>query len=220
MKLIRKDQKEELGCGEINLANYMKCLERKKFSIELKDSPFPEAMIEFAITATPSVGGRAATQRVSQQKKDQQLTGGSKSQVLQSTKNASSFAFSKSIVNLPKQQRMSFNGVEEQKDRHQKMVETLEKDFLKQIEDYVTKQGSQKYQNEKLEKEIAELEASYQNKDDNLFQDQEVKDLQKQVEQLERELAETDLANGDLDREVEAVVKVLADHGVEDLQEP
>ena len=61
MKLIRKDQKEELGCGEINLANYMKCLERKKFSIELKDSPFPEAMIEFAITATPSVGGRAAT---------------------------------------------------------------------------------------------------------------------------------------------------------------
>ena len=63
---MRTDDKTDLGRAKINLATYIKCLDRKKFSIELQQSPFPEAMIEFAVTATPSSSVRASTTRVSE----------------------------------------------------------------------------------------------------------------------------------------------------------
>lgn len=66
MKLIRADDKQELGRAEIDLAVYAKCLDRKLFSCELAKSQFPEAIIDFYITASPVVGtGRAATDRAS-----------------------------------------------------------------------------------------------------------------------------------------------------------
>ena len=54
MSLMRMDTKEDLGSAKINLANYINCEQRKKFSQELQESPFPEATIEFAVTATKS----------------------------------------------------------------------------------------------------------------------------------------------------------------------
>ena len=63
-KLINAEDKSVLGQASINLASYFKCLERKLFSVELEKSQFPEALIDFYITAAPVVGpGRAASIR-------------------------------------------------------------------------------------------------------------------------------------------------------------
>ena len=49
-----------LGQALIDLADYTKCLERKMFSAELAKSQFPEALIDFYLTASPITGtGRA-----------------------------------------------------------------------------------------------------------------------------------------------------------------
>ena len=64
MRLVRADDRSELGQATIDLAHYYKVLERKLFSVDLAKSQFPEALIDFYITATPVVGkGRSATVR-------------------------------------------------------------------------------------------------------------------------------------------------------------
>lgn len=45
-----------MGEAVIDLARYSKCLDRKLFSVELAKSQFPEALIDFYITASPLVG--------------------------------------------------------------------------------------------------------------------------------------------------------------------
>ena len=66
MKLVRADDKTVLGQAVINLADYGKCLERRLFSTELQKSQFPDALIDFYLTANPVVGtGRSYSVRAS-----------------------------------------------------------------------------------------------------------------------------------------------------------
>ena len=67
MKLVRVDDKTVLGQATIDLANYAKCLERRLFSTELRKSQFPDALIDFYLTASPVAGtGRSYSVRSSQ----------------------------------------------------------------------------------------------------------------------------------------------------------
>lgn len=52
MILIQADNQKNLGYAKINLSNYIKCEKRTKFSQELLESPYPEATIEFSVTAS------------------------------------------------------------------------------------------------------------------------------------------------------------------------
>ena len=56
LKLIRVEDRTVLGQSTIDLANYAKCTERRLFSTELKKSQFPDALIDFYLTAHPVVG--------------------------------------------------------------------------------------------------------------------------------------------------------------------
>ena len=49
MKLVRVDDKSNLGQAVIDLAKYIKCEDRKLFSVELAKSQFPEALIDFQL---------------------------------------------------------------------------------------------------------------------------------------------------------------------------
>ena len=76
------------------MANYSKCLDRKLFSVELAKSEFPEALIDFYVTASPVVGnGRSNTVRADGKR------GGiaGDSHVVQSTRNGASFNFNDSL---------------------------------------------------------------------------------------------------------------------------
>ena len=99
MKLVRADDKQELGRAEIDLAAYAKCLDRKLFSCELAKSQFPEAIIDFYITASPVVGtGRAATGRATSGGQDIVTS----SQAIQSTRNGNSFNFNEDRMQAAK----------------------------------------------------------------------------------------------------------------------
>ena len=64
MKLVRVEDKSVLGQAVIDLASYAKCLERRLFSIELAKSQFPDALIDFYVTASPLTGnGRSYSVR-------------------------------------------------------------------------------------------------------------------------------------------------------------
>lgn len=64
MRLVRVEDKSILGEATIDLANYAKCLERRLFSIELAKSQFPDALIDFYVTASPLTGnGRSYSVR-------------------------------------------------------------------------------------------------------------------------------------------------------------
>ena len=101
-KLMNAEDRSLLGLASINLANYSKCLERKLFSVELEKSQFPEALIDFYITAAPVVGpGRAASIRATN------FSGGdlaTSSQIVQSTRNKSSFSFNDSRLEQAKKE--------------------------------------------------------------------------------------------------------------------
>lgn len=103
LKLLRAEDTSELGQAIIDLAAYTKCLDRKLFSVELVKSQFPEASIDFYLTAMPVVGnGRSMSTRVA--------IGhdiATNSQVIQTTRNSASFNFNESNMLARKQARGS-----------------------------------------------------------------------------------------------------------------
>lgn len=99
------------------------------------------------------------------------------------------------------------------------MIENLEKDFKKQIEDYEFKQNQQRSINTIMEQELAVLEKSYQIKLAESYEDEGVLLLQQQVRQLEAETAVIDKDNEALEAELEDYSQQLADAGIHDLSE-
>jgi hypothetical protein len=53
VNLIRNDDGSSLGEACLNLSSYYKCMRRTEFSVELKKSQFPEAVVIYTILATP-----------------------------------------------------------------------------------------------------------------------------------------------------------------------
>lgn len=105
LKLIRVDDKSLLGMATIDLADYAKCLERRQFSVELLKSQFPDALIDFYLTANPVVGtGRSYSVRSSQHLSTQHNDIATGSQIVQSTRNSGSFNFGDSRLQQAKQQ--------------------------------------------------------------------------------------------------------------------
>lgn len=76
---------ELLGEAVINLSEYTECITRKMFSVDVQKSQFPEATIDFYLTATPVVGGRSGSTRASS--RSNLVT---KSQIVQSTRHSES----------------------------------------------------------------------------------------------------------------------------------
>ena len=65
LNLVSTDDKQVLGKASIDLAKYSKCHDRRLFSVELQKSQFPEALIDFYITASTQVGtGRSYSVKV------------------------------------------------------------------------------------------------------------------------------------------------------------
>ena len=90
MKLVRVEDKTVLGQAVVDLANYSKCLERKLLSVDLQKSQFPEAVIDFYLTAAPMVG---AERRQTQISRTGAINIATATQNLQSTRNANSVNF-------------------------------------------------------------------------------------------------------------------------------
>ena len=93
-----------MGEAVIDLARYSKCLDRKLFSVELAKSQFPEALIDFYITASPLVGSeRRNTQKASHKPHAKgQLVG--HNTLVQSTRNSASKSFNDSRFDQAKRQ--------------------------------------------------------------------------------------------------------------------